>query len=378
MMKRVSLIGAVAMVLGLLLLTPTNAAAQCCDKACVDVDGDGAADDSIRCPGLILGALIPNPTNLRGCEELDPAQFCIGGRLLPPVVSLLAPAPPPPDHQGLLLAGCVCGPLSGTCHDGAGVSLTANECALAAASACGYSAIRQLNDPDCDPCAGVNCDDGNACTDDSCSAGQCVHTTVSCDDGDACTTDTCDPATGCSNTALSCDDGNPCTTDTCDPNTGCVHSGTCAAVCGNGIVEAGEQCDDGNTTNGDGCSSACTIEASGCCISEGVCFAASSCNGTPGGTFVPGGTCINNTCTPPGAVCGNGIVEGTEECDDGNTTGGDGCSLNCQDETPSLGCCKVDTTCTPTFSVPCGVLGGTFVAGGTCVDNNTCAPPGGQ
>lgn len=31
-------------------------------------------------------------------------------------------------------------------------------------------------------------------------------------------------------------------------------------VCGNGIVEAGEQCDDGNTTNGDGCSSTCQLE----------------------------------------------------------------------------------------------------------------------
>jgi cysteine-rich repeat protein len=31
-------------------------------------------------------------------------------------------------------------------------------------------------------------------------------------------------------------------------------------VCGNGVVEAGEQCDDGNTTSGDGCSSTCQKE----------------------------------------------------------------------------------------------------------------------
>lgn len=40
---------------------------------------------------------------------------------------------------------------------------------------------------------------------------------------------------------------------------------SCAAppvepVCGNGVVEAGEQCDDGNTLSGDGCSATCTIE----------------------------------------------------------------------------------------------------------------------
>lgn len=31
-------------------------------------------------------------------------------------------------------------------------------------------------------------------------------------------------------------------------------------VCGNGIVEDGEECDDGNLTNGDGCSSACVCD----------------------------------------------------------------------------------------------------------------------
>jgi cysteine-rich repeat protein len=31
-------------------------------------------------------------------------------------------------------------------------------------------------------------------------------------------------------------------------------------------------------------------------------------------------------------VCGNGVEEGTEECDDSNTVGGDGCSAECLDE----------------------------------------------
>ncbi|MBU2612139.1 MAG: DUF4215 domain-containing protein [Nanoarchaeota archaeon] len=34
-------------------------------------------------------------------------------------------------------------------------------------------------------------------------------------------------------------------------------------VCGNGVVETGEQCDDGNTISGDGCSSTCQIEGGG-------------------------------------------------------------------------------------------------------------------
>jgi cysteine-rich repeat protein len=28
-------------------------------------------------------------------------------------------------------------------------------------------------------------------------------------------------------------------------------------------------------------------------------------------------------------ICGNGVLEGIEECDDGNTMSGDGCDANC-------------------------------------------------
>jgi cysteine-rich repeat protein len=31
-------------------------------------------------------------------------------------------------------------------------------------------------------------------------------------------------------------------------------------------------------------------------------------------------------------ICGDGQIEGGEQCDDGNTAGGDGCSATCQNE----------------------------------------------
>lgn len=40
---------------------------------------------------------------------------------------------------------------------------------------------------------------------------------------------------------------------------------------------------------------------------------------------------------PPSPVCGNGTVEDGEQCDDGNTTSGDGCSSTCQTEVPAGG-----------------------------------------
>lgn len=61
--------------------------------------------------------------------------------------------------------------------------------------------------------------------------------------------------------------------------------------CGNGLLEAGEQCDDGNIFNGDGCSSGCRIEY---------------------------------------PDCGNGIKNIGEECDDGNVDYGDGCTPLCK------------------------------------------------
>jgi cysteine-rich repeat protein len=37
-----------------------------------------------------------------------------------------------------------------------------------------------------------------------------------------------------------------------------------------------------------------------------------------------------------GARCGDGVVQGTETCDDGNRTSHDGCSSTCRDEDGSI------------------------------------------
>src|SRR5262249_27278979 len=46
---------------------------------------------------------------------------------------------------------------------------------------------------------------------------------------------------------------------------------------------------------------------------------------------------------PPPPTCGNGTVEGTEECDDGNNTNGDGCSATCELENTSAVCAGIPT-----------------------------------
>ncbi len=204
------------------------------------------------------------------------------------------------------------------------------------------------------------------------------------------------------------------------------------SVCGNGVVEGGEQCDDGNLAPGDGCDATCALEPANShdtcdnaepvvlepaaggdytasivsgttnlahdqtfigCASAGrdaiytvtapidgvltasvpsagfnvslgarstcptstdaslpiVCSNASSDKGleeisfgvTQGETYflVVDGTAgnefgpftMNVRLRPPG--CGDGIKSGSEACDDGNTTSGDGCSSTCTLET---------------------------------------------
>jgi hypothetical protein len=93
----------------------------------------------------------------------------------------------------------------------------------------------------------VVCDDGDACTDDSCdpNTGECVYEpNVVCDDGDACTDDSCDPNTGecVYEPNVVCDDGDACTDDSCDPNTGeCVYEPN--IVCDDADICTDDSCD---------------------------------------------------------------------------------------------------------------------------------------
>ena len=58
-----------------------------------------------------------------------------------------------------------------------------------------------------------NCDDGDACTIDTCVDGNCCHTPKDCADGDKCTVDSC-AGGNCVHTAKDCGDGDNCTVDT--------------------------------------------------------------------------------------------------------------------------------------------------------------------
>ncbi len=101
--------------------------------------------------------------------------------------------------------------------------------------------------------------------------------------------------------------------------------------CGNGILNVEEECDNGvsNSWVSDAtCRPDCTAQRCGDGITDPV--AGESCDdGAQNGT--------DGMCTPTCdgvQVCGDGVVQGSEVCEDGNFIGGDGCSADClSDET---------------------------------------------
>jgi cysteine-rich repeat protein len=259
---------------------------------------------------------------------------------------------------------------------------------------------------------GEECDDGNTDGDDGCSAtctlercgNGAAEGTEACDDGNMVDGDGCDnDCTFSCEAAADCDDTNLCNGDetcgashTCEAGTppaagtdcggGMVcRAGACVApACGNGTREGTEVCDDGNSTEGDGCDNDCTYSCTGTgdCDDANACNGAETCNTTShvctnppdladgtscGGSMV----CRAGACTT--AACGNGIPEGTEQCDDGDMTNGDGCDNDCTWScTAAADCtdgnaCNGSETCTLATHV---CAAGTPPAAGTACDRD--------
>ncbi len=135
-----------------------------------------------------------------------------------------------------------------------------------------------------------DCNDGNPCTDDNCnpSNGVCVHTnnnSLPCDDGNACTNnDRCSNGS-CTGDAITCDDGNPCTNDTCNPATGCVHANN-SSPCNDGdLCTVGDKCNGG------------------------------ACSGSPK-DCTDNNPCTDDSCNPADGSCVH--APNTDPCDDGD------------------------------------------------------------
>jgi cysteine-rich repeat protein len=88
-------------------------------------------------------------------------------------------------------------------------------------------------------------------------------------------------------------------------------------VCGNSSVESGEECDDGNKTDGDGCSSGCMLETVSTVNPTTAPTVNPTVAPTVNPTVAPTDSPTNSPTTEPTPdnKCGNGKVEGDEQCE---------------------------------------------------------------
>ncbi len=140
-------------------------------------------------------------------------------------------------------------------------------------------------------------------------------------------------------------DGTSCGQTPGGRNLFCVGGACAVSRCGDGILDpdAGEECEADDEITGDGCEPfVCVLschEDVDCrddnpCDGQERCESGRCVEGTPtvgdGCALASGetGVCSSTLrCVPPG--CGDGLLEGGEECDDGDESAGDGCEPDC-------------------------------------------------
>jgi cysteine-rich repeat protein len=225
-----------------------------------------------------------------------------------------------------------------------------------------------------------------------------------------------------------------CTAGNCKTlanNTQCTNSGACQGVCdledsqtceaaytcGNGVVENAEFCDDGNSSDdGNGCSAQClgnSLSSSECisndacegvcierfCESEGLlfescdlgdtqdckapyaCAAIAECRLPVGEDCTTSDTCFgvcdlatngSHKCEAAN-TCGNGALENSEGCDDGNADDdANGCTQSCKLEDGQPCALVGDTGCVNTC-LPTGECGAKVAQGQSCDSSGDCA-----
>ena len=150
-----------------------------------------------------------------------------------------------------------------------------------------------------------DCDDGNACTVDSCSVDSgtclnepiegCCNTSSECDDGNSCTVDSCtepggtctlEPIVGCCETVTDCNDDDPCTEDICSEVGGtCSYQPLCCT-------------EDAECTDGDKCTVGSCVEDQ--CVYDFICCLSNSeCDD---GEFCTLDQCVDGDCVHSAAL----------------------------------------------------------------------------
>jgi len=182
---------------------------------------------------------------------------------------------------------------------------------------------------------------------------------TSCDDGNSCTADgmvgspgTCNSS--CTATPISaCVDGDGCCPAGCCGGAACgAMDSDCSTTCGDGVLDPLESCDPPSS-----CPTSC--DDGDACTSDQATGSAANCSAGCAHTAVTA-LMAGDGCCPMGAdstgdadcppLCGNGVVEAGESCDDGNTSSGDGCDGACAGEITAFRLTDLDVRDPHTFA----------------------------
>ena len=119
-----------------------------------------------------------------------------------------------------------------------------------------------------------------------------------------------------------CDDGDDNSDDTADAcRTDCTDPG-----CGDGVTDTNEECDDGNDTPDDMCANDCTETVLPSECGDGEVGEDEECDDGGDNSDTDADAC-RTSCVEPS--CGDGVTDSDEECDDGNDDEADECSNEC-------------------------------------------------
>ncbi len=242
--------------------------------------------------------------------------------------------------------------------------------------------------PECTEETSWKCEDGDICTEDSCTEGKCINA----------------PIPGCCKTAEDCDDGVPCTIDECNPTKSeCLHSfetnKCCVTVDDCGEADACDQalcagysclypvaestgecacsnnleCSDGSSCTDDLCvDGACVYALSG---AAGCCGTDQDCDDADGATVdqCQAGSCWSgpSSCTAD-ADCGGPNACSTGVCSEGACAYPEGCCLldsECDDGQAATVDRCVSGACVSSFDES----GQACTGDEDCVGGNACA-----
>lgn len=348
-----------------------------------EADGDLCTND--HCDGL--GACVFNQDVV--CDL--PQEFCDGGFDCNPLTGGCEPLPDallstPCERDGNL---CTIDHCNGT-----------GQCALLDEVQCAGANPPCESGQECEAMIGMCVDvpdaelstpceaDGDLCTTDHCDGnGSCVLLDdVVCDDGLACTVDSCVSATGLCHfkeNNASCDDSIACTDDRCDIDhpaadaNGCVstpNTGNCAE---DGVSCSNESCDPTHP-DADALTGCVSTSNDGKCVNDGLfCTGAEVCDADAGGCVSEGNPCHNNSSMP---LCCENLNRCVAECcdnggcDDSNPCTADTCTSNgnCSHINICGACCLPDDTCrSNSTEEACAAGGGMFFGLATrCIGDN--------